>query len=148
MSSARLYEWMNEQPEQSSENLDHFPPILKSFQWLPTALKMKSTLCTMADEACLCWPSPAASHTFPSSTLMELWAVWPRSTILKATNPFMSPALCCWYFLGPEYASLGDSTSSLKSQANERLSQAALSKRLPPSPPAFLSVYFLCTTHH
>lgn len=148
MNSARLYEWMNEQPERSSENLDHFPPILKSYQWLHIALKMKSTLCTMADEACLCWPSPAASQTFPSSTLMELWAVWSPFTILKATNTFMSPVLCCCYFLGPEYTSLGDSTSSLKSQASERLSLAALSKRLPPSPPAFLSVYFLCITHH
>ena len=57
MSSARLYEWMNEQPERSSENFDHFPPILKSFQWLPTALKMKSTLCTMADK-----PASAGPH--------------------------------------------------------------------------------------
>ena len=67
---------------------------------------------------------------------MELWAVWPPSSILKTTNPSMSSELCCCYFLGPEYASLGDSTSSLKSQAHERLSQAAVSKRLPPSPPA------------
>ena len=62
MNSAWLCEWINEQPERSSENLDHFSPILKSFQWLHTALKMKSTLCTVAGEDCLCWPSPAISY--------------------------------------------------------------------------------------
>lgn len=149
MDSAWLYEWMNEQPEWSSENLDNFSPILKSFQWLHTALKMKSTLC---NRACRSLPLLALTCSLILSLPPLSWSSG-QSDPLPASSRL--PTLPCLQNFAVAIF-LAQNTLLLETPPHPwSLRPMRGFPRLPYPRDflqalqlAFLSVYFLCTTHH